>query len=151
MGGTFKVIRKEGIGHHPHSLKDPAPIVEFVTTQGQGSANLPAEKIVGRKNFILRGDFMNSRIRFERKKVGHVAFIGGSITEMNGYRPMYSRKESGVVVYVVEIIGCSFMVGQKPNFASSSRCWMSCMRWIFRTIFWRSCVLCSANFLCKMS
>jgi len=88
MGGTFKVIRKEGIGHHPHSLKDPAPIVEFVTTQGQGSANLPAEKIVGRKNFILRGDFMNSRIRFERKKVGHVAFIGGSITEMNGYRPM---------------------------------------------------------------
>ena len=88
MGGTFKVIRKEGIGHHPHSLKDPSPIVEFVTTQGQGSANLPAEKIVGRKNFILRGDFMNSRIRFEREKVGHVAFIGGSITEMNGYRPM---------------------------------------------------------------
>jgi dienelactone hydrolase len=52
MGGTFKVIRKEGIGHHPHSLKDPSPIVNFVTTQGQGSANLPAEKIVGRTNFI---------------------------------------------------------------------------------------------------
>jgi len=90
MGGTFKVIRKKGIGHHPHSLKDPSPIVEFVTSQGQGSANLPAEKIVGRKNFILRGDFMNSRIRFERENVGHVAFIGGSITEMNGYRPMVS-------------------------------------------------------------
>ena len=88
MGGTFKVIRKEGIGHHPHSLKDPSPIVKFVTTKGQGSANLPAEKIVGRKNFILRGDFMNSRIRFEREKMGHIAFIGGSITEMNGYRPM---------------------------------------------------------------
>ena len=90
MGGTFKVIRKKGIGHHPHSLKDPSPIVEFVTSQGQGSANLPAEKIVGRKNFILRGDFMNSRIRFERENVGHVAFIGGSITEMHGYRPMVS-------------------------------------------------------------
>lgn len=90
MGGTFKVIRKKGIGHHPHSLKDPSPIVEFVTSKGQGSANLPAEKIVGRKNFILRGDFMNSRIRFERENVGHVAFIGGSITEMNGYRPMVS-------------------------------------------------------------
>ena len=90
MGGTFKVIRKKGIGHHPHSLKDPSPIVEFVTSQGQGSANLPAEKIVGRKNFILRGDFINSRIRFERENVGHIAFIGGSITEMNGYRPMVS-------------------------------------------------------------
>ena len=90
MGGTFKVIRKKGIGHHPHSLKDPSPIVEFVTSQGQGSANLPAEKIVGRKNFILRGDFMNSRIRFERENMGHIAFIGGSITEMNGYRPMVS-------------------------------------------------------------
>ncbi len=88
LGGRMKVIRKEGVGHHPHSLRDPSPIVEFITKQAQGSANLPAEKIVGRKNFILRGSFINSRIQFEQEKVGHVAFIGGSITEMNGYRPM---------------------------------------------------------------
>jgi pimeloyl-ACP methyl ester carboxylesterase/lysophospholipase L1-like esterase len=88
LGGTIKVIRKEGVGHHPHSLEDPSPIVQFVTTLGQGSANLPAEKIVGRKNFTRRGEFTNSRIRFERERLGHVAFIGGSITEMNGYRPM---------------------------------------------------------------
>ncbi len=36
----------------------------------------------------LRGAFKNARLRFERDKEGHVAFIGGSITEMNGYRPM---------------------------------------------------------------
>ena len=30
LGGSIKVIRKEGIGHHPHSLKDPKPIVSFV-------------------------------------------------------------------------------------------------------------------------
>jgi len=36
----------------------------------------------------MRGQFQNARIRFEREKKGHVAFIGGSITEMNGYRPM---------------------------------------------------------------
>ena len=29
LGGTIKVIHKKGIGHHPHSLKDPKPIVEF--------------------------------------------------------------------------------------------------------------------------
>lgn len=39
-------------------------------------------------NVHFRGSLENSRIRFEREKKGHVAFIGGSITEMNGYRPM---------------------------------------------------------------
>jgi len=39
-------------------------------------------------NIHLRGQFQNARIKFEKEKKGHVAFIGGSITEMNGYRPM---------------------------------------------------------------
>jgi len=30
LGGNIQVILKEGCGHHPHSLKDPAPIVAFV-------------------------------------------------------------------------------------------------------------------------
>ncbi|MDR1963976.1 MAG: alpha/beta hydrolase [Planctomycetaceae bacterium] len=30
MGGSIEVILKPGIGHHPHSLKDPTPIVEFI-------------------------------------------------------------------------------------------------------------------------
>ncbi len=29
-GGHITVIRKPGVGHHPHSLIDPTPIVEFV-------------------------------------------------------------------------------------------------------------------------
>ena len=29
-GGTIEVILKPGVDHHPHSLKDPAPIVEFL-------------------------------------------------------------------------------------------------------------------------
>ena len=29
-GGTIKLISKPGVGHHPHSLKDPTPIVEFI-------------------------------------------------------------------------------------------------------------------------
>jgi lysophospholipase L1-like esterase len=39
-------------------------------------------------NVTLRSDFKNCKIQFEQNKTGHVAFIGGSITEMNGYRPM---------------------------------------------------------------
>lgn len=30
LGGTIQVISKPGIGHHPHSLKDPARIVQFI-------------------------------------------------------------------------------------------------------------------------
>ena len=41
-------------------------------------------------NVQLRGSLTNARIRFEREKKGTVAFLGGSITEMNGYRPMVS-------------------------------------------------------------
>ncbi|MCU0797040.1 MAG: hypothetical protein MUF31_14030 [Akkermansiaceae bacterium] len=29
LGGPIEVIRRPGLGHHPHSLKDPAPIVSF--------------------------------------------------------------------------------------------------------------------------
>ncbi len=29
-GGSIQLIGKEGVGHHPHSLKDPTPIVDFI-------------------------------------------------------------------------------------------------------------------------
>ena len=90
LGGTFKVIHKPGVGHK-HSLKDPQPIVDFILAQDKGVAELPAEKIISDKNFTLRGDYQNSRIQFEQDKRGHVAFIGGSITEMDGYRPMVCK------------------------------------------------------------
>jgi lysophospholipase L1-like esterase len=39
-------------------------------------------------NICFRDSLANARLQFERTKKGHVAFIGGSITEMEGYRPM---------------------------------------------------------------
>lgn len=30
LGGNITVIRKAGVKHHPHSLPDPAPIVQFI-------------------------------------------------------------------------------------------------------------------------
>lgn len=30
LGGTIKVISKPGVKHHPHSLSDPSPIVDFI-------------------------------------------------------------------------------------------------------------------------
>jgi alpha-beta hydrolase superfamily lysophospholipase len=30
LGGTIEVIRKPGVEHHPHSLPNPEPIVDFI-------------------------------------------------------------------------------------------------------------------------
>ncbi len=37
---------------------------------------------------VVRGKLDNAWHRFQTQKRGHVAFLGGSITEMDGYRPM---------------------------------------------------------------
>jgi hypothetical protein len=30
LGGSIKVIHKPGVGHHPHSLKDPQSLIDFI-------------------------------------------------------------------------------------------------------------------------
>ena len=42
-------------------------------------------------NVVLRGNLTNSRIQFASGK-GHVAFMGGSITEMAGFRPIVADR-----------------------------------------------------------
>jgi pimeloyl-ACP methyl ester carboxylesterase len=36
LGGDIKVISKPGVGHHPHALKDPGPIVDFIRQHTPG-------------------------------------------------------------------------------------------------------------------
>ena len=47
-----------------------------------------AENPPPRANVHSRDSLRNARLTFERSRKGHVAFIGGSITEMEGYRPL---------------------------------------------------------------
>jgi hypothetical protein len=85
-GGDIKIIVKEGIGHHPHSLKDPTPIVRFIishTSPGLLDEPLPVES---KMSINYRGNIDNCRIKFEKKKKGRVAFFGGSITAGPGWR-----------------------------------------------------------------
>ncbi len=35
LGGYIEVIHKEGVNHHPHSLTDPAPIVDFILNHAE--------------------------------------------------------------------------------------------------------------------
>jgi pimeloyl-ACP methyl ester carboxylesterase len=42
LGGEIKVIHKPGIGHHPHGLEDPTPVVDFILAHAAGARTLPA-------------------------------------------------------------------------------------------------------------
>jgi pimeloyl-ACP methyl ester carboxylesterase/lysophospholipase L1-like esterase len=88
LGWEMKVIYKPETGHHPHSLKDPKTIVDFVLrSTGNVKNKIDKEPQWSENNTTLRDGFQNSLLQFEKKKKGHVAFFGGSITQMEGYRP----------------------------------------------------------------
>lgn len=36
LGGTIQVIHKPGVGHHPHGLDDPTPVVDFILKNNLG-------------------------------------------------------------------------------------------------------------------
>ena len=46
LGGNFMVIHKADVGHHPHSLKDPTPIVEFMTKHAGVMPTIPKARPV---------------------------------------------------------------------------------------------------------
>jgi pimeloyl-ACP methyl ester carboxylesterase/outer membrane protein assembly factor BamB len=45
LGGPITVIVKPGVGHHPHSLKDPQPIVDFVCNHTAALDKAPPRKV----------------------------------------------------------------------------------------------------------
>jgi pimeloyl-ACP methyl ester carboxylesterase len=42
LGGQITLIAKKGVGHHPHGLDDPTPIVEFIARHAVVSPQAPA-------------------------------------------------------------------------------------------------------------
>lgn len=46
-GGRIVVIRKQGVGHHPHSLKDPTSIVDFILVATDRVDNLCTTPQIG--------------------------------------------------------------------------------------------------------
>lgn len=91
LGGEIKVIAKPFCEHHPHSLKEPAPIVNFILRHTPGMAPLAGDDPAtpyGYDYCVLRGGLNNCRIRFQRERKGRVAFLGGSITWGGKWREM---------------------------------------------------------------
>lgn len=87
FGGSFTLISKPHCNHHPHSLKDPTRIVNFVLEHtGFADRVTKPSTPFGYDYFELRGGLERSRHIFETKKTGRVAFLGGSITAGPGWR-----------------------------------------------------------------
>lgn len=87
LGGSIDIIEvTEGTtksnGHH-FTHPDPVRVADFI----ERHAAAPPQD-VSNDYFVMRGSLDNSRIKFERGKVGTVAFMGGSITQNPGWRDM---------------------------------------------------------------
>ena len=84
LGGTVELILKPGCDHHPHSLENPEPIVNFILRQQPEFKKF--------QHYTLRGTLKNSFLKFENERKGRVAFLGGSITEMKGWKDMIEQQ-----------------------------------------------------------
>lgn len=87
-GGPIRMIGKANNGHHPHSLKDPFPIVEYIlrASDMEGLIELPMPPAIEQ-----RAGLGNSFNIFSRGGKARVAFLGGSITEMPGWRNLVAE------------------------------------------------------------
>ena len=80
----INVILKKGVDHHPHSLTNPERILDFILRHQDGYKK--------QHDINLRGSLQNSYLKFEKEKRGRVAFLGGSITQMDGWRNMVQQE-----------------------------------------------------------
>lgn len=84
LGGKITVIAKPNGEHHPHSLKDPARIVNFIlenTPRMEGFRQPDPPVPYGADYFTLRGGLSGFPAGPAR-----VVFLGGSITAGGGWR-----------------------------------------------------------------
>ena len=91
LDGPIFVMTKPFCMHHPHSLWNPAPIVDFILHNETGKALTPPAKAAtpyGYEYFVVRDSLNNSRIRFEQAQKGRVAYLGASTKEADAWRKL---------------------------------------------------------------
>ncbi len=94
LGGSIEIMRvqngsKKSGGHH-FNHPDPMRVADFIelhaSTQVSSEHLTQKERFPSGDYFVLRGSLDNCRIKFETTRKGRVAFMGGSITVMKGWR-----------------------------------------------------------------
>ena len=85
LGGVATVIPctsgEQSLQRHHFPIESPRLVADFI--KYYSFQNLPLESPLYHQ---MRSGLKNSKIQFERYKKGRIAFLGGSITYMNGWR-----------------------------------------------------------------
>ena len=101
-GGDITVIHKKGIGHHPHSLANPTPIVDFIlksTGYKTKFSIIPTPSAEYRSaagwkegtDWWVQNEEINQLLNAEKKL--DIIFLGNSITQgIGGDRPSVTYK-----------------------------------------------------------
>lgn len=101
-GGDITVIHKKGIGHHPHSLANPTPIVDFIlksTGDKTKFSIIPTPSAEYRSaagwkegtDWWVQNEEINQLLKAEKKL--DIIFLGNSITQgIGGNRPSVTYK-----------------------------------------------------------
>jgi len=92
-GGNIETIIKKGCDHHPHGLENPDLIVNFIeqNCHAKSSKNQEITNADSSDKFrkiFVNSSMANSATKFTEQKRGKVAFVGGSITEMKGWKEL---------------------------------------------------------------
>ena len=77
-GGVIELILKPGCDHHPHSLENPERVVDFIKRY--------QVEYTEKQHIRFRSNLSNAFMHFRDDKQGCVAFLGGSITYMKGWK-----------------------------------------------------------------
>ncbi len=88
LGGEITLIAKPGVGHHPHGLEDPTPIVNFIAEHA--SVEKPPAKS-GRKDPVgkLAADLEPDRLVVYKKAAGRELYL--HVFEPEGWKPTDRR------------------------------------------------------------
>ena len=89
FGGRISVMIKEGYAHHPHSLNDPTPIVDFMLQSVQETNSIPPA-FVGNKYFKSSFYSTENVYNFNVGEDAYVTYRGPQFT------PCYDRYQFGI-------------------------------------------------------
>jgi lysophospholipase L1-like esterase len=107
-GGQIRVIHKPGVKHHPHSLANPSPIVDFILKANRLKTNFAVMPMPGTeyrsgagwiegKDWWAQSDNIDSLLMSSKNP--DILFLGNSITQGIGGRRSYVTYKPGLSIF----------------------------------------------------
>jgi hypothetical protein len=101
LGGRISVMIKDGAGHHPHSLRDPGPIADFMVQSMQPTSRVRPAYVSGGR--ITRTNFYsieNSYRAFPKEQL-HITCRGPVFTECYARYEFAMTGVEGLIMIIV--------------------------------------------------